>query len=46
VAFAEPFILFAIFGVASVLFWLFFRLHPSPENAAEDKRTVAGSRRG
>ncbi len=33
-AIAEPFILFAVFGVLSVLFWLYFRLHPSPENAA------------
>ena len=36
VAFAEPFILFAVFGVLSVLFWLYFRLRPSPENAAQD----------
>jgi hypothetical protein len=36
VAFAEPFILFAVFGVLSILFWLYFRLRPSPENAAED----------
>jgi hypothetical protein len=38
VAFAEPFILFAVFGVLSILFWLYFRLRPSPENAAEDRR--------
>jgi hypothetical protein len=36
VAFAEPFILFAVFGVLSILFWLYFRLRPSPENAAQD----------
>jgi hypothetical protein len=35
VALAEPFILFAVFGVLSILFWLYFRLHPSPENAPE-----------
>jgi hypothetical protein len=34
-AIAEPFILFAVFGVLSILFWLYFRLHPSPENATE-----------
>jgi hypothetical protein len=39
VAFAEPFILFAVFGVLSILFWLYFRLRPSPENAAEDGPT-------
>ena len=37
VAFTEPFILFAVFGVLSILFWLYFRLHPSPENAVEDE---------
>ena len=36
VAFAEPFILFAVFGILSILFWLYFRLRPSPENAPED----------
>jgi hypothetical protein len=36
VGFAEPFILFAVFGFLSFLFWLYFRLRPSPENAAED----------
>ena len=36
VAFTEPFILFAVFGVLSILFWLYFRLRPSPENAVED----------
>jgi hypothetical protein len=35
VAFAEPFILFAVFGILSILFWLYFRLRSSPENAAE-----------
>jgi len=39
VAFAEPFILFAVFAVLSILFWLYFQLHPSPENATEDKPT-------
>jgi hypothetical protein len=29
--FAEPFILFAVFGVLSGLFWLYFRLRPTPE---------------
>ena len=36
VAFAEPFILFAIFGVLSILFWLYFWLRPSPDSAAEE----------
>jgi hypothetical protein len=39
VAFAEPFILFFVFGFLSVLFWLYFRLHPSPEKAPEDGPT-------
>jgi hypothetical protein len=37
VGFAEPFILFAVFGFLSFLFWLYFRLRPSAENAAEDE---------
>jgi hypothetical protein len=36
VAFAEPFILFAIFGVLSFLFWFYFRLRPSPGGAAKE----------
>jgi hypothetical protein len=36
VAFAEPFILFAVFGILSILFWLYFRLRPSPENASDE----------
>jgi hypothetical protein len=42
VAFAEPFILFAVFAVLSVLFWLYFQLHPSPENVAEERPRPSG----
>jgi hypothetical protein len=35
-AFAEPFILFAVFAVLSIVFWLYFQRHPSPENEAKD----------
>lgn len=45
-AFAEPFILFAVFGVLSILFWLYFRLRPSPENAAEDGPAPRGTQPG
>jgi len=46
VAFAEPFILFAVFGVLSILFWLYFRLRPSPENAAGDGTAPQGTQPG
>ena len=38
-AFAEPFILFATFGILSILFWLYFRLRPSLDSAAEQDRS-------
>ena len=40
--FAEPFILFAVFGILSTLFWLYFRLRPAPENAADEQPVPQG----
>jgi hypothetical protein len=44
----EPFILFGVFGVLSVLFWLYFRLHPSPEEAekGQDAEKGPGAEKG
>jgi hypothetical protein len=42
VAFAEPLILFAVFGILSVLFWIYFRLRPSPDSAAEEEPVPRG----
>jgi Fibronectin type III domain len=39
VAFAEPLILFLVFGFLSVLFWFYFARRPSPEKPAEDRPT-------
>ncbi len=44
--FAEPLILFAVFGILSVLFWLYFRLRPSPENAGKDPPPGSEAARG
>ena len=46
VAFAEPFILFAVFGVLSIGFWLYFRLRPSPEKTAEEASAPQAIRPG
>jgi hypothetical protein len=41
-ALIEPFILFGVFGLLSVLFWFYFWRHPSPENEAEDRPVHQG----